>query len=58
MDGLVHHYLSNIRCPRTFQDCHFGGLIKDYTSDLKGRFDYMGEFIKDYKVDGVILQAL
>ena len=58
MDGLVRHYLANIRCPRTFQDFHFGGLIKDYKADLDDRFDYLKEFIRDYHVDGVILQAL
>ena len=29
-----------------------------YSADLETRFGYLGDFIKDWNVDGVILQAL
>ena len=58
LEDLTRHYLLNTRCPRTFLENNYGELIKDYQADLDGRFDYLKEFIKDYSVDGVILQAL
>lgn len=45
-DGLVKCYLEDFVCPRT-------GRPYDY-----GRFQYLKDFIRDFKVDGVILYAL
>jgi benzoyl-CoA reductase subunit C len=53
LDGLAHRYLVGLRCPRTFRRAG-----KDYQEDLKDRFGYLGEYIREWKVGGVILQAM
>jgi benzoyl-CoA reductase/2-hydroxyglutaryl-CoA dehydratase subunit BcrC/BadD/HgdB len=58
LDGLAEYYLKEIRCPRTFKETNDGRILKNYSDDLKNRFGYLGDFIKDYKVDGVIMQSL
>jgi benzoyl-CoA reductase subunit C len=58
LDGLAYHYLEDIKCPRTFRDSNIGGTAAGYTSDLEIRFGYLGNFAKDWNIDGVILQAM
>jgi benzoyl-CoA reductase subunit C len=58
MDGLAFHYLENIKCPRTLRDSNVNGTTKGYQADLETRFGYIGEFVRDWNVNGVILQAL
>jgi benzoyl-CoA reductase subunit C len=58
LDGLAYHYLEDIKCPRTFRDSNVGGAMIGYKADLEARFGYIGAFIKDWNVNGVILQAL
>jgi benzoyl-CoA reductase/2-hydroxyglutaryl-CoA dehydratase subunit BcrC/BadD/HgdB len=58
LDGLAGYYLKEIRCPRTFKEANDGRILKNYADDLHNRFSYLGDFIKDYKVDGVIMQSL
>lgn len=58
LDGLARHYLSQIHCPRTFKEKTAGGTIRNYSEDLEHRFGYLGEFVRTFEVDGVILQAL
>lgn len=50
MDGLVERYLEGIPCPRTFKPRN--GTYQEY---LEERFGYLGQFVRDFAVDGVIL---
>lgn len=58
LEGLAKRYLEGIRCPRTFRQAEIKGRVKDYTADLEHRFSYLGEYAKEWQVDGVILQSL
>lgn len=58
LDGLAYRYLVELKCPRTFRDTGSGGTRKDYQTDLKARFSYLGDFAKDWNANGVILQAM
>jgi benzoyl-CoA reductase subunit C len=58
LDGLAQHYLVDIRCPRTFREACKGEARNDYKRDLENRFGYVGEYIRDWKVKGVILRAI
>ena len=58
LDGLAHHYLMDIRCPRTFRANDFNDVKKDYAKDLEARFGYMKEYIEDWQADGVILESV
>jgi benzoyl-CoA reductase/2-hydroxyglutaryl-CoA dehydratase subunit BcrC/BadD/HgdB len=58
LDGLARHYLTQIKCPRTFTEAGFGEIRKNYLDDLTFRFGYLGDYIREYRVDGVILQSL
>jgi benzoyl-CoA reductase subunit C len=57
MDGLAGHYLNHIKCPRTFISDYFARQ-KDHISDLKRRYGYLGDYARDWHVNGVILEAL
>jgi benzoyl-CoA reductase subunit C len=57
LEGLADHYLMDLKCPRTFREKDYGATKKDYPADLKFRFDYLGEYIKEWKVNGVVLLA-
>jgi benzoyl-CoA reductase subunit C len=57
LDGLSEHYLNHIKCPRTFiADYYAHG--KNYSEDLKIRFGYLSDYARDWRIDGVILEAL
>ena len=58
LDGLAYRYLVDIKCPRTFRQSVFGETSKDYMTDLENRFSYLGDYVKDWKANGVVLQAL
>jgi benzoyl-CoA reductase subunit C len=58
LDGLASHYLADIQCPRTYREFAQGESRKDKTADLNNRFGYLGNFAKEWKVDGVILQSV
>jgi benzoyl-CoA reductase subunit C len=58
LDGLAEHYLADIECPRTFRDSAHAKFSKEQAADLKSRYDYLGSFAKDWKVDGVIMQSV
>ncbi len=58
LDGLACHYLENIKCPRTLRDSNVNGATKGYKADLETRFSYIGDFAREWNVNGVILQAL
>ena len=48
--SLAERYLSRIMCPRTYREKT--GAYRQYLED---RFGHIGRFIRDFKVDGVIL---
>ena len=58
LDGLAYHYLVELQCPRTFKEGTHGGTKKDYMTDLETRFSYLGDYAKDWKVNGAILQSV
>jgi benzoyl-CoA reductase subunit C len=57
LDGLARHYLTHIKCPRTFVADYYAHR-KDHIDDLKIRYGYLGEYAREWKVNGVILEAL
>jgi benzoyl-CoA reductase subunit C len=57
LDGLAKHYLTHIKCPRTFTADYYVHT-KNYADDLKRRYSYLGDYARDWKVEGVILEAL
>jgi benzoyl-CoA reductase subunit C len=57
LDGLAGHYLNHIKCPRTFNSDYYARQ-KDHISDLKRRYGYLGDYARDWHVNGVILEAL
>ncbi len=50
IDGIAERYLRKINCGRTFRERK--GSYDDY---LEERFGHIGRFIKEFKVDGVVL---
>jgi bzd-type benzoyl-CoA reductase N subunit len=48
--GLAERYLIKIKHPRTYRE-----TAGTYQENLKERFGHLGDFIRDFKVDGVIL---
>jgi len=50
IDGIAERYLRKIKCGRTYREKKGG--YEDY---LEERFGHIGRFIKDFKVDGVVL---
>jgi benzoyl-CoA reductase subunit C len=57
LDGLAGHYLNHIKCPRTFTADYYAQQ-RDHLSDLKRRYGYLGDFARDWHVNGVVLEAL
>jgi benzoyl-CoA reductase/2-hydroxyglutaryl-CoA dehydratase subunit BcrC/BadD/HgdB len=55
---LAHKYLVGLYAARTFREAVAGQIVKDHATDLEARFGYLGRFVRDWKVDGVILQAV
>jgi benzoyl-CoA reductase/2-hydroxyglutaryl-CoA dehydratase subunit BcrC/BadD/HgdB len=58
LDGLSRHYLMDIKCPRTFRTRDYNDVRKDYMTDLGVRFSYLGDYARDWKADGVILESV
>ncbi len=57
LDGLAHHYLAELKCPRTFREDNPGGTRKDYKADLEARFGYLGDYAKNWNANGAVLQV-
>ena len=53
-DGMADYYLRKLNCPRTYREWTKG----TYEDDLEARFSEIGTFVKEFKVDGVILYIL
>jgi benzoyl-CoA reductase subunit C len=58
LDGLASHYLAGIKCPRTYFAQSQGENRKIQEADLDSRFGYLGEYAREWKADGVILQSV
>ena len=58
IDGLAQHYLVDIKCPRTFRTRDFYAVKKNYMEDLKSRFSYLADYVRDWHANGVILQSV
>lgn len=58
LDGLAHHYLADIKCPRTFRAKNYNDTTKDYMADLESRFSYLADYAREWKADGVILESV
>jgi len=50
IDGIAERYLGKIYCGRTFRER--SGSYQEY---LEQRFGHIGRFIRDFKVDGMVL---
>jgi benzoyl-CoA reductase subunit C len=57
LDGLANHYLKDIKCPRTFWADYYAHE-KNHMSDLKMRYGYLGDYAREWNVNGVIMEAL
>lgn len=58
LDGLTDYYLVKLIPPRTFREAVHGETRKDWAADLESRFGYIGEYIKGWDVNGVIMQLV
>ena len=58
MDGLAYRYLVDLKSPRTFKEAALVAGKKDYMADLEYRFSYLKDYIKDWNVNGVILESI
>lgn len=58
LDGLANYYLKGIRCPRTFVENDCSETRKDHAADLESRFGYLGDYVRKWGVQGVILQSV
>jgi len=54
MDAIAEYYLRKLNCPRTYREW----TGETYEDDLEARFGDAGGFIKEFKVDGVVLYLL
>jgi benzoyl-CoA reductase subunit C len=53
--GLADYYMKEITCARTFIQAKLGETTKDYARDLKSRFGYLNNIVRDWKINGAIL---
>jgi len=58
LDGLTDYYLVKLIPPRTFREAVLGETKKDWAADLESRFGYIGEYIKEWSVNGVVMQLV
>ena len=61
LDGLVHHYLADIKCARTFfaaPDSESGEPGKDRARDLESRFGHLRHMVDGWNVHGAIVQSV
>ena len=58
LDGLAYRYLVELKCPRTVKEAVFGAIHKDYKADTEYRFSYLGDYAKEWKANGVVLQSV
>lgn len=59
LDGLAYRYLVELKSPRTFRETVLNETNrKDYITDLENRFGYLKNYAEEWKVNGVVLEAL
>lgn len=59
LEALAYRYLVELKSPRTFRENALSDTKrKDYMTDLESRFGYLKDYIKEWNVDGVILQTM
>ncbi|GAB4268236.1 MAG: double-cubane-cluster-containing anaerobic reductase [Deferrisomatales bacterium] len=58
IEQLARRYLQGIPTARTFVDAGQGPRRKDNLEDLEARYGYLGRDIREWSVDGVILQSV
>ncbi len=58
LDGLAEYYLVALKCPRTLHDPVLNGNKKDYQKDIENRFGYLRDYVKDWQVNGAVLQSV
>jgi len=59
LEGLAYRYLVALNSPRTFRETVLSQTNrKDYMTDLENRFGYLKDYAREWKVNGVVLQAL
>jgi len=59
LDGLAYRYLVELKAPRTFRETVLGETNKkDYMTDLENRFGYLGDYAREWNVNGIILQTM
>ncbi len=59
LDGLAYRYLVGVRTARTFRDTPLTrDKKKDYMASLENKYSYLLGYIKDWNVNGVILQTM
>lgn len=58
LDGLAQYYLVDLKCPRTVREPPLDGNRKDYHRDLEHRFGYLADYVKEWQVNGAVLQSL
>ena len=58
LDGIAYRYLEGIKCPRTFREAARDPREKNYMADLESRFGYLKDYVREWNVNGVILQSV
>lgn len=58
VSALADHYLTALRSPRTFHQTLPRDTKKEYKEDLQDRFSYIAGYVRDWKINGVIMQVL
>lgn len=53
LDGIARRYLAELKCPRTFRE-----TTESYAKDQEVRFGYLGDYARDWNVNGVIMQSV
>lgn len=53
LDGMVHRYLNDIKCPRTFRE-----TTESYKKDQEVRFGYLKDYAREWNVNGVIFESV
>ena len=59
LDGLAYHYLVDLKCGRTFREPLFAFAgPKDEAADLKFRFGYLKDYLKNWNCNGVVIEYM
>jgi len=53
LDGLAKRYLDDLKCPRTYREA-----TDSFAADQEARFGYIAKYVRDWKVNGIILESM